>query len=168
MKLTLELVPDICKLQSLERFLTSKAWNMLRKQTLEECHEQCAICGASAPPSLHCHEQWGYDDETHIQRLVRLIMLCPMCHHTKHMSAHGSVTPEELVQHFIKMNDCSRQEFDTYYQQCSEERTQRTGGQQGEPLRIWKQDYGEYVSLLAQEGNLKRKYRGLNLAIDGF
>ena len=161
MKLTLELVPDTLRGQSLQVLLTNKAWNTLRKQTLEEYSDQCAVCGAVAPPALHCHEQWDYDEETHTQRLVRLIMLCPLCHHTKHMN-DGAVPLEELVQHFMKVNECSRQEFDEYYQQCCEERTQRTGGRQGEPLWLWKQDYGEYAALLAQEGNLKRKYEWEN------
>ena len=100
MKLTLELVPDTLTLHSLHRFLTTKAWNTLRKKALEESTYQCAICGASGG-QLNCHEQWKYDDETHTQRLARLIMLCQMCHLVKHMNS-GYMPFEELVQHFMK------------------------------------------------------------------
>src|SRR5258708_8388222 len=110
----------------------------------------------------------GHARETHTPPRVRLIMLCPMFHHPKHMSSYnGYVTFEELVQHFIKLNGCSRQEFDAYYQQCSEERTRRSiRADRG--FVIWKQDFGAYTAWVSQESNLKRKYRGLNLAIDGF
>jgi hypothetical protein len=162
MKLMLELVPSVLALQSLQQLLTSKAWNTLRKHVLEEGNYQCAICGACAPPSLHCHEQWEYDDETHTQRLARLIILCPMCHHAKHMSSYnGYVTFEELVQHFMKVNECSLQEFDDYYQHCCEERTRREIRDDRGPV-YWEQDYGEYISLLAREGNLKRRYEWEN------
>jgi hypothetical protein len=156
MKLTLELVPDTLTLHSLHRFLTTKAWNTLRKKALEESTYQCAICGASGG-QLNCHEQWKYDDETHTQRLARLIMLCQMCHLVKHMNS-GYMPFEELVQHFMKVNDCSRQEFDEYYQHCCEEQTRRSIRDDRGPV-YWEQDYGEYISLLAQEGNLKQRYQ---------
>lgn len=159
MKLTLELVPDTLALHSLFRLLTTKAWNTLRKKALEECNYQCAICGASGG-QLNCHEQWEYDDETHTQRLARLIMLCQMCHLVKHMNS-GYVPFEELVQHFMKVNDCSRQEFDEYYQHCCEERTRRSIRDDRGPA-YWEQDWGEYAGVLSQRGNLKQRYEWEN------
>jgi hypothetical protein len=165
MKLTLELMPSTAFMTSLYRCLTTKAWNTLRKQVLEESNYQCAICGASGG-QLNCNEQWEYNDETNTQRLVGLVMWCQMCHLTAHMMERGSITHDVLAEHFMRVNGCSRQEFDEYYQQCREEQTRREIRDDGEPL-IWEQDWGEYASLLTQEGNLKQSYKWMDGYIVG-
>jgi hypothetical protein len=35
--------------------------------------------------NLECHEEWDYDDETHVQKLTGLIALCGRCHRVKHL-----------------------------------------------------------------------------------
>jgi hypothetical protein len=160
MKLTLELMPSTAWLHSLHTYLTTKAWSTLRKKVLEEYNYQCAICGANGG-QLNCNEQWEYNDETNTQRLVRLVMLCQMCHLTAHMMERGSITHDVLAEHFMRVNGCSRQVFDEYYQKCLEERMRREIDDTRGPV-IWEQDWGEYASLLAQEGNLKQRYQWHN------
>ncbi len=160
MKLTLELVPSTASGQTLYEFLTKKAWNTLREKVFEEYNFRCGICGATTG-QLNCHEQWTYDDENTTQKLVRLISLCQMCHLVKHMNQRGA-SLDVLAEHFMRVNGCSRQEFEVYYQQCLEEQKRRVGGSSREPVRIWWPDWGEYTSLLAQEGNLKRRYQWRN------
>ena len=38
-----------------------------------------------ARPGRVRHEVWDYDDARRVQRLVRLIALCPACHEVKHL-----------------------------------------------------------------------------------
>ncbi len=156
MKLTLELIPDTASGSSLYRLLTEKAWKAIRVKVLEEYNSQCVIYGANAG-RLNCHKQWEYDDQTNIQRLVRLVILCPMCHLVKNMNT-SYVSFEELVQHFMRVNECSRQDFDEYYQQSREEQIRRGSCKYDEPLPMWEQDFGEYSAWISQKGNLKRKY----------
>jgi len=160
MKLTLELMPSTAWLHSLHTYLTTKAWSTLRKKVLEEYNFSCGICGVTTG-QLNCNEQWEYDDETNTQRLVRLVMLCQMCHLTAHMMERGSITHDVLAEHFVRVNGYSRQEFEAYYQQCCEEQTRREIRDDGGPV-LWEQDWGEYTSLLAQEGSLKQGYQWEN------
>lgn len=160
MRLTLELVPSTASSHSLYRYLTTRVWNTLRKKVLEEYNFSCGICGASNV-RLDCNEQWEYNDETNTQRLVRLVMLCQMCHLVKHMNQQDA-SLDELAEHFIKVNACSRQEFDEYYQKCREEQMRREINDDTRSPVIWEQDWGEYTSLLAQEGYLKPRYQWRN------
>ena len=84
-----------------------------------------------------------------------------MCHLTAHMMERGSITHDVLAEHFMRVNGCSRQEFDEYYQKCREERMRREIDDTRGPV-IWEQDWREYASLLAQEGNLKQRYQWYN------
>src|SRR5260370_25968 len=124
MKLTLELIPSTAWLHSLHRYLTDKAWTNLRQSILDKNGTSCSVCGATNV-RLDCNEQWEFDDKTHIQRLVGLVMLCQMCHLTVHMMERGSITNDVLAEHFMKVNGCSREEFEVHYQQCLEEQARR-------------------------------------------
>jgi len=157
MKLTLELMSVGTSGHSLYRYLTTKAWTTLRQTVLEKNGSCCAVCEVTNV-QLDCNEQWEYNDETHIVRLVGLEMLCQMCHLVKHMNQRGA-SLDVLAEHFMKVNECSRQAFDEYYQKCLEEQTRREFDPYTRGPLWWEQDWGEYASLLAQEGNLKRRYQ---------
>jgi hypothetical protein len=61
-------------------------WNQLRRQTYQQTHDHCEICGGQGPEwPVACHEVWHDDDTTYKQILGQLIAFCPACHRTKHM-----------------------------------------------------------------------------------
>jgi len=87
---------------------------------------QCEICrgtgsrrSAANPGGLEAHEIWAYDiseDGTNgVQRLIRLIALCPQCHACKHMGRSVTVLPPQvlagLVDHFVTVNGITQEQY---------------------------------------------------------
>jgi hypothetical protein len=60
-------------------------WDRLRRQVAADVGQRCEICGGRGWRwPVECHERWDYDDDRKIQRLERLVALCPACHEAKH------------------------------------------------------------------------------------
>lgn len=65
---------------------------------------QCAYC-KTKHQELHIHEQWEYDDEHRIQRLVGLVPVCSQCHLATHMGyANAMGRTDEAIRHLAKVN----------------------------------------------------------------
>ena len=64
---------------------------------------------------MECHEVWDYDDTGRIQRLVRLIALCPPCHEVKHLglaAKRGRHGP--AIAHLARVNGWSVADAEAY------------------------------------------------------
>ena len=125
MKLTLEFIP-LTKEDSLYRFLKRTKregkWREIKIEIIKKFGKKCQICEQIAT-NLELHEVWEYDEETCIQRLVELKMLCGKCHKVKHLNnfyqskvvKHGmlksEITKQDLIDHFCKVNACSEEDF---------------------------------------------------------
>jgi hypothetical protein len=156
MQLTIELVPGTAKQHSLYCYLTARVWNAIRQNVLSAYEFRCNSCGIIGG-QLNCHEQWKYNGATSVQRLEKIVSLCQLCHLVTHMNTQAA-SFEVLASHFMRVNDCSREEFETYYQCCKEEQDQLADGDPDHVIRIWVQDWGNYAATLMQQGNLKRRY----------
>lgn len=61
---------------------------------------------------------WNYDDEKHVQKLEGFIPLCQMCHYVKHLGIAGTLADRgmldynRIIEHFCKVNKCSKEEFE--------------------------------------------------------
>lgn len=87
-RLTVELVPTTSWGANLRALMPRFDWDKLRHQVALKAENCCEICGRQGRRhAVECHEVWDYDDETHVQRLVRLIALCPACHQVKHFGS---------------------------------------------------------------------------------
>jgi len=110
-RLTIELVPASCWFSNVRSSVPPSVWEVLKKQTSKLTRHRCEICaGRGRRWPVECHEVWLYDDKTHIQTLVRLIALCPMCHKVKHIglaSVNGEF--EEVRTHLMKVNQWPQQ-----------------------------------------------------------
>ena len=85
-RLTVELVPSTCWWSNVRSHLTPPEWERLRRATAAAAGNRCEICGGRGRRHpVECHEVWDYDDTRRVQRLVRLIALCPSCHEVKHL-----------------------------------------------------------------------------------
>lgn len=89
LKLTIELVPSTDFYSNVRSNVTQKEWDVIRKKSYERASNKCEICGDAGTNQgvkhkVECHEIWEYNDESHIQKLIGLISLCPNCHKTKH------------------------------------------------------------------------------------
>ena len=119
LKLTIELVPSPCWQSNVRSSMTRAQWDTLRKSVYATYNYQCGICQASNV-QLNCHEIWHYDDENHIQKLAGFIALCPMCHHCKHighagiLASQGKLDLEQVIEHFMQVNHCSREFYSTH------------------------------------------------------
>lgn len=73
-------------------------------------------CGGKGPEwPVECHEVWHYDDKTHIQKLRRVIALCPACHEVKHIGFAGSRgRHNEALKHLADVNSWSLSDAEVY------------------------------------------------------
>ena len=118
-QLMIELVPASSWGMNLRTMFSKSIWEQLRAFTFNTYAHQCAVCEKKG--SLHCHEVWIYDDENHIQSLKKLQALCPLCHGIKHIGLSGlqqsGPDMDQLITHFMKVNQCSRADFTRHYQE---------------------------------------------------
>ena len=111
MKLHFELVPESCWCSNLRSQLSQGAWDILRRRAYARAGGKCMICGAPAS-RLEAHEQWAYDDNTHIQSLKNIIAVCRSCHEVIHIGRTQLVGREEqAIAHFIKVNNCTYADY---------------------------------------------------------
>lgn len=87
---------------NLNHLLVPDLWEQLRRTTFAETGGHCEICGFWN--GLECHELWEYHEPVPglpemicgVQRLVRLMPLCTVCHETYHLglaSMQGRIQP---------------------------------------------------------------------------
>lgn len=109
--LTIELVPQTCWFSNLRSELPSSEWDRLRKAVYARAGDKCEICGGRGKKwPVEAHEKWAYTVEgaRHVQRLVRMIALCPSCHEVKHYGlACAKGRGEVAFRHLMKVNGWS-------------------------------------------------------------
>ena len=117
--LTVELVPRTAWRRNVRSHVSRAEWERLRAQTLQRAGHRCEICGARG--RLECHEVWHYDDQRHVQKLTRLIALCPACHEVKHIGLAGARgRSPQAVAHLARVNGWSLQDARHYLEACFE------------------------------------------------
>lgn len=148
MKLEIELVPSTVWYSSLHNLLPRKVWDNIRKEIIKENGSRCQVCGETAG-KMNLHEVWKYDDENHLQKLDGFILLCTMCHHVKHiglagiLASQGKLDYNEVVEHFCKVNKCTKKDFVNHEKIAFEIWRKRSQYQ-------WKQDFGKYKEFIKQ------------------
>ena len=144
-RLTIELVPSTSWGQNLRDLLTRQQWDVLRRMTYKHYRYRCAICQAS-DTTLSCHEVWEYDDTAHVQKLAGLVALCKWCHHCKHLgyagilALDGELDYQQVVNHFLRVNDCSLDAFNAHRAQAFQTHKERSQYE-------WTLDIGKYARL---------------------
>jgi hypothetical protein len=105
-RLTVELVPSTCWYKNVRSQVPATVWDRVRRQVAADAGSRCEICGGRGRRwPVECHEVWSYDDATRVQRLERLIALCPACHQVKHAgfaSTQGKLGA--VVAQLVKVN----------------------------------------------------------------
>ena len=117
--LTVELVPATCWYANVRSNVPAAEWDALRRAVYRRANYRCEVCGAqgSAHP-VECHEVWHYDDVAKVQRLVRLIALCPACHQVKHIglaSVQGKL--DQALRHLAKVNGWTASQSRAYVEE---------------------------------------------------
>jgi hypothetical protein len=152
-KLTIELIPKTCHYSNLRTTVTKQEWNKIRFISYEKANNKCEICGDIGKNqgyrhNVECHEIWEYDDTNHVQKLVGLISLCPICHQVKHIGRAIAMGRHQLVYNqLMKVNKWTPKQVESYILKCFETQKERSKYQ-------WKLD----ISILSQEPyNIKLK-----------
>jgi hypothetical protein len=104
-----------------------RLWSRVRVGAYSTAGHRCEVCGETGPRGsnanpggLEAHEQWEYVREgaTGIQRLVKVLALCPRCHRCKHMGRSKRTLPREqfreLEAHFMTVNGMSRRGYEDH------------------------------------------------------
>lgn len=91
-------------------------WGRLKRATYAAYGHRCACCGGrGAEWPVECHEVFVFDDRSGIQRLERLVALCPACHEVHHIglaSKRGRF--EAAISHMMRVtargrNSCGKE-----------------------------------------------------------
>jgi hypothetical protein len=151
-KLTIDLIPSTVWFSSLYQIYKKNnqlhRWNEIKRELFEKEGRRCWICGKETI-RLEAHEFWEYDDKNHIQKLKAIHHLCDMCHKIKHIGfwcytkrgrnqlAKAGLTKEDLINHFCKVNNCSKREFEKHEKEAFKVWRERSKYE-------WKQDFGKY------------------------
>jgi hypothetical protein len=151
-RLTIELVPSTVWFSSIyqiyKRSNQLDKWRKIKKELFEREGRRCWICGKEGG-HLEAHEFWDYDDSKHIQKLTAIHHICDMCHKIKHIGfwcyteegrerlARLGLTREDLINHFCKVNNCLRVDFEEHEKKAFEKWKERSKYQ-------WIQYFGEY------------------------
>jgi hypothetical protein len=122
MKLTIELVPKTAWFKNLRSELPKDLWDRLRTQVYKNANYVCEICGGIGPTHpVECHEVWSYDNTNKVQKLERLIALCPACHEVKHMGLAAKRGRQDIaLRHLAEVNGWSLSDARTYAEACFE------------------------------------------------
>lgn len=126
LKLNFELVPDSCWYSNLRSALPKEVWDRIRKKAYARAGGKCMICGAPAT-RLEAHEQWEYDDEKLVQKLVNIIAVCRACHEVIHIGRTSLMGRErEASEHFMKVNGASYAEYRAALGEANEKHRERS------------------------------------------
>jgi len=106
MKLEIELIPETSFFKNVRSNVSETRWNQIKYKCYARASYKCEICGGIGPKwPVECHEEFSYNEETHIQKLEKLVALCPKCHQVKHIGlAEIQGKYEYAIKHFMKIN----------------------------------------------------------------
>ncbi|WP_131784091.1 DUF5710 domain-containing protein [Legionella gresilensis] len=110
-ELYVDLVPQSCWFTNVRTCIAKNDWNRLRRYIYNRANYLCECCGEKAP--LEAHERWDFNEGTKIQKLVRVIALCKLCHEVTHMGlaqirGRGEIAFRHLMK-VTKMNELEAQ-----------------------------------------------------------
>lgn len=87
-------------------------WDAIRKSTYRAARMRCECCGANA--RLECHEVWDYSAPP-VQRLVRLVALCNLCHAAQHFgAAQARGEADAVASHILEVNGWSDRQLEQH------------------------------------------------------
>ena len=124
MKLEIELVPKSMHGKNVRSRVTLSQWQQVCKVVHREANQDmhCEICTGSGlnqnfSHPVECHEQWEFSAKTHVQKLIGMVSICPLCHKAKHYRLAQKQGFEGVVRkHLMKVNAISSSELDDYIQ----------------------------------------------------
>jgi hypothetical protein len=119
--LLIELVPRTSWNSNLRSILSVSKWDEIRRAAYVKAQYRCEICnGVGSKHPVECHEIWQYDDDKHIQKLIGVQALCPLCHQAKHIGfAEVQGRLKQTSEHIMKVNQWSKSQFKEHHREAS-------------------------------------------------
>lgn len=81
------LIPDMLPVttweQNIRTSVSGELWDRMRRHAYKAAGYRCEICGDGG--KLEAHESWRLINETCVQKLERILALCPLCHKAHHL-----------------------------------------------------------------------------------
>jgi hypothetical protein len=126
MKLEIELIPSSSFFSNVRSEVTQEKWDELRKDCYKKAFYKCEICGGKGNKwPVECHEVWEY--KWPVQKLIRLIALCPDCHMVKHFGlATLKGNRKRALNHLMKVNQWSENQAEKHITKAFKEWEKRS------------------------------------------
>ena len=143
-KLKLNWKPSVFHKQTVRKTISQTLWKKIRLQVLDMENRTCYTCGFVPQTEedikkLHVHEIEEYHMNGGSEQLCILSglnLICEKCHAFHHWGRTVSVLPKEkiesLIEHFLKVNQCTKDDFMNHYRDVKE-------GKRNEFLKLLKQ-----------------------------
>lgn len=134
-KLIVELIPESAWNKNTRSALPKEQWDAVRKFIFLKANYHCEICGGQGEKwPVECHEVFNYNMKTKVQKLIKLIALCPQCHDSKHLgSANRKGRIKEAFDHLIKINNWTELQMENHLTKAVELNSKRG-------IILWKLD----------------------------
>lgn len=114
MKLTIELVPRSAWYSNVRSNVTQEQWDFIRRVVYRRAKYLCEICGVGNA-KIHAHEIFSYDDKLHLQKLEKIMALCPKCYMVKHIGlATVKGNGDIALRHLMRVNEITKKEANEY------------------------------------------------------
>ncbi|MFE8061647.1 hypothetical protein [Priestia aryabhattai] len=132
-KLKVDWKPDRFRGHSVKRNISQYLWSKkIRTQILIEREHVCRICGYEPDEAnlryLEMHEIERYDEANLVCNLEGIDLICKRCHAFHHLGFTFSRTTkeqfDELIQHFIKVNNCTEEDFRNHFKAVQDKKFQ--------------------------------------------
>ena len=103
-----EMLPISTWQANVRHALNQEVWDRMRRHAYKAAGNRCEICGA-AGIQLEAHEAWKWvintKEQTGIQKLDKIMALCPLCHKAHHMGfAERMGVYDKVLAHLKKIN----------------------------------------------------------------
>lgn len=143
--LFVDLIPSTSWFTNVRSVIRPCDWNRLRHLVYTRANGQCECCSASPATwggSLEAHERWHYNTRTGVQKLMRIIALCKMCHTVTHMGlADIRGVGDRARSHLMRVAKISRSDMENHCESASRIWSERS-------KRPWKLD----LSIITNSG----------------
>ena len=114
-----DLVPRSVWWANLRVMLSPSQWKFLSKYVIQRAGAVCEICGSTT--RLEAHERWDFDKRTGIQRLVRIVCMCKLCHLSIHIGlARVLGIREDIDAHIFSLTMWGKREMKHHIKEARE------------------------------------------------
>jgi len=129
-KLKIDLIPKTSFYENVRNHVDQEIWDKLRRYCYRKACYVCEICGGVGPEHpVECHELFSYESNG-IQKLVRLMAVCPLCHKCYHIGRTNVIEGPTMVpvclRHIAKVNGWTYKQAQQYITYASSKYRQRS------------------------------------------